>query len=187
MNTTEELLENTEVQEDVVLPATDETPDLDDEMEIPENYFADVKDEDFVATDTEEDMSIFQMDFSDVEEEEVKEAEREAQKELKKQQKLAKKAKGWFTLLVRIMVIVMGPIFVISLFYIIDSVSSAKKLTHQLVNGEMQALTVSAGRAKRLTHSAAASNASVESKPPETPMTIHLLRECSNRRIRPHT
>ena len=141
MNTTEELLENTEAQEEMVLPATDVNPDSDDEMEIPEDYFADVKEEDFVDTDAEEDTDIFQMDFSDVEEEERKEAEREAQKELKKQ---AKKERGWFTLLVRIMTIVMGPILIISLFYIIDSVASAKKLTHQLVQGEMQSLTISA-------------------------------------------
>ena len=141
MNTTEELLENTEAQEEMVLPATDVNPDSDDEMEIPEDYFADVKEEDFVDTDAEEDTDIFQMDFSDVEEEERKEAEREAQKELKKQ---AKKERSWFTLLVRIMTIVMGPILIISLFYIIDSVASAKKLTHQLVQGEMQSLTISA-------------------------------------------
>ncbi len=144
MNTTEELLETTEAQEDVILSATDVNPDPDDEMEIPEDYFADVKEEDFVETDAEEDADIFQMDFSDVEEEEAKEAEREAQKELKKQQKLAKKEKGWFTLILRIFLIVMGPILVISLFYIIDSVSSAKKLTHQLVQGEMEGLTISA-------------------------------------------
>lgn len=145
MNTTEELLETAEVQEEVILPATDATPDQDDEMEIPEDYFADVKDEDFVASDFEDDAEdIFRMDFSDVEEEEAREAEREAQKERKKQQKQAKKARGWFTLMLRILVIVMGPILVISLFYIIDSISSAKKLTHQLVQGEMEGLTVSA-------------------------------------------
>ncbi len=142
MNTTEELLETTEAQEDVILSATAANPD--DEMEIPEDYFADVKEEDFVATDAEEDADIFQMDFSDVEEEEAREAERAAQKELKKQQKQAKKEKGWFTLMFRILLLVMGPILVISLFYIIDSVSSAKKLTHQLVQGEMEGLTVSA-------------------------------------------
>ncbi|MBQ8846449.1 MAG: hypothetical protein IJ006_04840, partial [Lachnospiraceae bacterium] len=149
MNTTEELLETAEVQEEVILPATDATPDQDDEMEIPEDYFADVKDEDFVASDFEDDAEdIFRMDFSDVEEEEAKEAERAARKELKKQ---AKKDRGWFTLLVRIMTIVMGPILIISLFYIIDSVSSAKKLTHQLVQGEMQSLTVSAVEAFSVT------------------------------------
>ena len=144
MNTTEELLETTEVQEEAILSATDVNPDPDDDMEIPADYFADVKEEDFVDTDAEEDTDIFQMDFSDVEEEEAREAEREAQKELKKQEKQAKKEKGWFTLMLRILVIVMGPILVISLFYIIDSVSSAKKLTHQLVYGEMEGLTISA-------------------------------------------
>jgi len=144
MNTTEELLENTEVSEEELIPATDVNPDPEDEMEIPEDYFADVKEEEFVATDDEEDEDIFQMDFSDVEEDEIKEAEREAQRELKKQMWQARKEKGWFTLMLRILVIVMGPILVISLFYIIDSVSSAKKLTHQLVNGEMEGLTISA-------------------------------------------
>ena len=151
MNTTEELLETTEVQEEAILSATDVNPDPDDDMEIPADYFADVKEEDFVDTDAEEDTDIFQMDYSDVEEEEAREAEREAQKELKKQQKQAKKEKGWFTLMLRILVIVMGPILVISLFYIIDSVSSAKKLTHQLVQGEMQGLTVSAVEAFTIT------------------------------------
>ena len=144
MNTTEELLGTADAQEEEIVPATDVNPDPDDEMVIPEDYFADVKEEDFVDADAEEDTDIFQMDFSDVEEEEVREAEREAQKELKKQQKQAKKEKGWFTLMLRILVIVMGPILVISLFYIIDSVSSAKKLTHQLVYGEMEGLTISA-------------------------------------------
>lgn len=148
---TEELFETTEAQEDVAVAAEAVNPDPDEEMEIPEDYFADVKEEDFVAADAEDDVDIFQMDFSDVEEEEVREAEREAQKELKKQEKQAKKAKGWFTLMIRILVIVMGPILVISLFYIIDSVSSAKKLTHQLVQGEMQGLTVSAVEAFTIT------------------------------------
>lgn len=141
---TEELLETTEAQAGAVVSATDVNPDRDEEMEIPEDYFADVNDADFVAAESEDDADIFQMDFSDVEKEEAREAEREAQKELKKQEKKAKKAKGWFTLMLRILVIVMGPILVISLFYIIDSISSAKKLTHQLVQGEMEGLTVSA-------------------------------------------
>ncbi len=150
MNTTDELLETTEGFEDVPVPEdTDVQPDQVEDMEIPEDYFKDVKDEDFVSVDEDDgDVSIFEMDFSDVEEEEAREAEREKQKELRRQ---AKKERGWFTLLVRIMTIVMGPILIISLFYIIDSVSSAKKLTHQLVQGEMQSLTVSAVEAFSVT------------------------------------
>ncbi len=138
MNTTEELLETTE---EPVGNAV--SPDL-EEMEIPEDYFKDVKDEDFITDDSDDsdiDTDIFQMDFSDVEEEEAKEAEREAKRALIKQQL---KEKNWFTLMVRIMAIVLGPIVIISLFYIFDSVSSAKKLTHQLVQGEMEGLAVSA-------------------------------------------
>ena len=142
MNTTEELLETTEELTEALVPA-DVNPDAGEEMELPEDFFADVKDEDFVAVDYEDDIDtdIFKMDFSDVEEEEAKEAEREAQKALKKEQK---KNRGWLTLMVRIMILVLGPIVLISLFFMLDSVSSAKKLTHKLVHGEMEGLTVSA-------------------------------------------
>lgn len=138
MNTTEELFETTEEPAGAAL-----TPDP-EELEIPEDFFKDVDEEDFITDDSDDsdiDTDIFQMDFSDVEEEEAKEAEREAKKLLKKQQN---KEKHWFTLMVRIMAIVLGPILIISLFYIIDSVSSAKKLTHKLVYGEMKGLTISA-------------------------------------------
>ena len=138
MNTTEELFETTEEPAGAAL-----TPDP-EELEIPEDFFKDVDEEDFITDDSDDsdiDTDIFQMDFSDVEEEEAKEAEREAKKLLKKQQN---KEKHWFTLMVRIMAIVLGPILIISLFYIIDSVSSAKKLTHKLVYGEMEGLTISA-------------------------------------------
>ena len=145
MSTTEELFETTEEQADVSAPAeTDVNPDPVDEMEIPEDFFKDISEDDFVTDDSDDsdiDTDIFQMDFSDVEEEEAKEAEREAQRALKKQQK---KEKNLFSLMVRIMAIVLGPILIISLFYIIDSVSSAKKLTHKLVYGEMEGLTISA-------------------------------------------
>ena len=142
MNTTEELLETTEELTEALVPA-DVNPDAGEEMELPEDFFADVKDEDFVAVDYEDDIDtdIFKMDFSDVEEEEAKEAEREAQKALKKEQK---KNRGWLTLMVRIMILVLGPIVLISLFFMLDSASSAKKLTHKLVHGEMEGLTVSA-------------------------------------------
>lgn len=144
MDTTEELFETTEGLADASVPTdADVKPDQSEEMEIPENFFDDVKEEDFVTVDFEDDVDadIFKMDFSDVEEEEAREAEREAKKALKKQ---LKKDKHWFTLMVRILSIVLGSILIISLFYIIDSVSSAKKLTHKLVQGEMDGLAVSA-------------------------------------------
>lgn len=152
MNTTEELTETTECQADVASQAeADVSPDRVEELEIPENYFDDVKEEVFRGDDAGVDEDMFRMDFSDVEAEEAREAEREAKKALKKQKRLERKARGWFTLLVRIMTIVMGPILVISLFFIIDSISSAKKLTHQLVQGEMQSLTISAVEAFTVT------------------------------------
>ena len=145
MNTTEELFDTTEGLADASVPTeADVKPDGPEDMEIPEDFFKDVKDEDFVAVDAEDsgvDPDIFTMDFSDVEEEEAKEAEREAKKAEKKQQR---KDKHWFNLMVRILAIVMGPILIISLFYIIDSVSSAKKLTHKLMQGEMEGLAISA-------------------------------------------
>ncbi len=142
MNTTEELLEKTEELTEASVP-TDVNPVAGEEMEIPEDFFADVKDEDFVTVDYEDDIDtdIFKMDFSDVEEEEAREAEREAQKALKKEQK---KNRGWLTLMVRIMILVLGPVLLVSLFFMLDSASSAKKLTHKLVHGEMEGLTVSA-------------------------------------------
>lgn len=144
MSTTEELFETAEEQTGVSATAdTDVTPDA-EELEIPEDFFKDVKDEDFVTDDTEDsdiDTDIFTMDFSDVEKEEAKEAERAAKWALLKKQL---KERHWFTLMVRIMALVLGPILVISLFYIFDSVSSAKKLTHRLVQGEMEGLAISA-------------------------------------------
>ena len=140
MNTTDELLEATEVVTDAATPVdADVNPIEEGELEIPEDFFADVKDEEFVATDAEDDdADIFQMDFSDVEKDEAKEAEREAKKALRKQMRRL------FPLLVRILVIVLGPILVLSIFYTVSSRSSAKKLTHQLVQGEMEAVTLSA-------------------------------------------
>ncbi len=144
MNTTDEFFETTEGLSDASVPTdADVKPDQGEEMTLPEGFFDDVKDEDFVTVDYEDDVDtdIFKMDFSDVEEEEAREAEREAQKALKKE---LKKNRSWLTLMVRILAIVLGPVLIISLFYIIDSVSSAKKLTHKLVHGEMEGLTVSA-------------------------------------------
>lgn len=77
------------------------------------------------------------MDFSDIENEEQKALRKEQRRE-------EKKMKGRFGLAARILTIVMVPILILSVFYIADSVSSAKKLTHELLYGEMEGLTVSA-------------------------------------------
>lgn len=141
----EDLLELAEEQETVsAVEDADMIPEQSEDLEIPEDFFADVKDEDFVSVDYEEtdvDTDIFEMDFSDVEEEEAKEEERLAKKLQKKQER---KNRCWFDLMARILAIVMVPILVISLFYILNSTSSAKKLTHKLVHGEMEGLAVSA-------------------------------------------
>lgn len=147
MNTTDELLEATDVVADAATPVdADVNPIGEEELEIPEDFFADVKDEEFVANDSEDDDGdIFQMDFSDVEAEEARETARAERKILKKMlREERKKTRRLFPLLVRILVIVLGPILVLSIFYIACSRSSAKKLTHQLVHGEMEAVTLSA-------------------------------------------
>ncbi len=153
MNTTDDFLENAAEQEELLEAAvTNETPDTGDDMDIPENFFAGVNEEDFVAVDAQEDEEddtedagvLFEMDYSDVEREDAKEEERLRKKELKAEAKKARKEKTFFNLMVRILALVMGPVIAISMFYIIDSVSSAKKLTHELVYGEMEGLTVSA-------------------------------------------
>ena len=51
MNTTEELLETTEVQTEAAL--------TDGEMEIPKDYFSDISDADFIDVDAEENTDIF--------------------------------------------------------------------------------------------------------------------------------
>ncbi|MBQ8798408.1 MAG: methyl-accepting chemotaxis protein [Lachnospiraceae bacterium] len=154
MDTTEEILTPAEeaVEASVAentneLSETTETPDTDMEMELPEGFFDGVEEEKFSDDETEEE-DIFDMDFSDVEAEEAREAAKEAakaeRKALKEKKKQERKERGWFTLLVRILTIVLGPILILSLFYILCSGTSAKKLTHKLVQGEMEALTVSA-------------------------------------------
>ena len=147
MNTTDELLEATEVVTDAATPVdADVNPIEEGELEIPEDFFADVKDEEFVATDAEDDdADIFQMDFSDVEAEEARETAKAERKILKKMlREERKKNRRLFPLLVRILLIVLGPILVLSIFYTVSSRFSAKKLTHQLVHGEMEAVTLSA-------------------------------------------
>ncbi len=146
MNTADELFETAKGQAEAsVAAATNVDLDMSGDMEIPENFFDDVEDEEFTEYDTEADPSIFEMDFSDVEKEEAKEAER-AEKRAQRKAALKKKWKEmrWFGLMVRIFIIVMGPILTLTLFYIIASGSSAKNLTHKLVHGEMEGLTVSA-------------------------------------------
>ncbi len=148
MDTTEEILKPAEASEETsVTENTNITPDTDMDMELPEGFFDGVEEEKFSDDDTE-DEDFFDMDFSDVEEEEAREAAKEAakaeRKALKERKKQERKERGWFTLLVRILTIVLGPILILSLFYIICSGTSAKKLTHKLVQGEMEALTISA-------------------------------------------
>ena len=153
MNTTDDFLEKDAEQEEFLDAAvTNETPEAGDDMDIPESFFAGVNEEDFVAVDAEDDAEdteedegvLFEMDYSDVEKEDAKEEERLRKKELKAEAKKARKEKTFFNLMVRILALVMGPVIVLSMYYIIDSVSSAKKLTHELVYGEMEGLTVSA-------------------------------------------
>jgi len=141
MNTTEELFETAEGQAEV--PVTSDTnPETGGASE---SFFDDVKEEGFVTDDSDDNADIFKMDFSDVEEEEIREAEKAKRKVERKEARIKKRQeRRLFTLLVRILVIVMIPILVLSFFYIISSRVSAKKLTHQLVYGEMEGLTISA-------------------------------------------
>lgn len=143
MNTTEELFENT-----AELTGAAGASDKNHGMEVPENFFDDVKEDGFAAGGSDEDADIFDMDFSDVEEEEAREAEKAARKAAKRAQRQEqwekRRNRTWFTLLMRILVLVMGPILVISLFYIVNSAFSVRKLTRQLLQGEMEGLTTSA-------------------------------------------
>ena len=144
MNRTEDFFENAEGQADA-LRATEVVPDIDDELEIPKNFFAGVKEEDFIADDSEEDVEMFDMDFSDIEEEEKKEEAKKVAKEERKAKAKEKRRKAaGFTLTKRILALVIGPLLAVSLFYIIDSVSSVRKLTHELMKEEMAGLTMSA-------------------------------------------
>jgi len=152
MNTTGDFLEQAAEQE--VMPdsaVTNETSDIEEEMDIPENFFAGLEEEEFITDDSEENSDsdvLFEMDYSDVEREDAKEEEKlrkkEAKKEVRDAAKKARKEKTFFNLMARILALVMGPVIALSMFYIVDSVSSAKKLTHELVYGEMEGLTVSA-------------------------------------------
>lgn len=92
-------------------------------------------------TDIEDNSDMFDMDFSDVEEEEAREA---ARAEKRAERKKARENKNRFTLIVRILLIATVPILLISLFYLLSSQSSARKLTHRLLQSEMEGLTVSA-------------------------------------------
>ncbi|MGN1085087.1 MAG: methyl-accepting chemotaxis protein [Lachnospiraceae bacterium] len=138
MNTTDETLENMQEQENVTVAGTEPNaePDTERGIEIPEDYFKGIEDEAFAEDETAEDVAfdMFEMDFSDVEEEEKKEAE--------KAEKKAKKRR--FTLTARLLAIALAPIILLGLFYIVKSKSSAAKLTHELVQKEMEGLAVSA-------------------------------------------
>ena len=143
MRTADEFLKKTDEQAEALLLTEPEVEP--EELEIPANFFKGVKDEDFMAGDSDEVADVFDMDFSDIEKEEAKEAAKVVAKKEKKKKKAEKKAKNArFTLLKRILLIVLGPIVLLSVFYIVDSVASANKLSHQLMQGEMKSLTLSA-------------------------------------------
>lgn len=127
MSTTDEMLQNTEVAGKVTEVIPDDTACLNDMAA--------------VHNKEEESEFDFEMDYSDIEAEEAKEALKAAKKAEKKARK--KKKMNW-GLTIRIIGIVMVPIYVLSIFYIADSIASAKKLTHGLVRSEMETLTVSA-------------------------------------------
>lgn len=142
MNTTEDILKATESEEIKEL-----VPETEQEIEIPEDYFKGMDEMLETATDGDDDESEydFDMDFADIEKEEAKEAEKAAKK-LEKKEKREKSGGGklprWvYGLIPRILGIVLTPILVLSIFYITDSVSSAKKLTHDLVKGEVETVT----------------------------------------------
>ncbi|MBQ9766630.1 MAG: cache domain-containing protein [Lachnospiraceae bacterium] len=129
MSTTDELLKNTEAQPETATVPNDDVFGMEDK----------VTGNNKVEADSEYD---FEMDYSDIEAEEAKEALKAAKKAEKKAA-MQKKRNGW-GLTVRILGIVMVPIYILSIFYIADSISSAKKLTHELVQGEIETLTISA-------------------------------------------
>ena len=148
MNTTDDMLKDTEFQSEIFEGEPEDTVTVTEEALL--EYFVGTEN----AADEENDITDdadagsefdFDMDFSDLEEEEAREARKEAKKEEKKAAKQQKKQKkNVWGLTLRILGIVMVPIYVLSIFYIADSVSSAKKLTHRLVYGEMEGLTISA-------------------------------------------
>jgi len=89
MNTTDELFETTEELADASVVAEETViPESEEEMDIPENYLAGVSDKDFVANDSAndsaDDSDMFVMDYSDIEKEDAKEAEKAERKILKK-------------------------------------------------------------------------------------------------------
>lgn len=130
MSTTDEFLQNTEPQPETVDVPKDDVLGMEDTA-AGKNKQSEAESE-----------YDFEMDYSDIEAEEAKEAVRAAKKAEKKKV-LQEKKKGW-GLALRILGIVMVPIWLLSIFYIADSVSSAKKLTHDLVKGEIETLTISA-------------------------------------------
>lgn len=146
MNTTDELFETTEELADAAVAAEETVlPESEEEMDIPEDYLAGVSDKEFVANDSADDSDMFEMDYSDIEKEDAKEAEKAERKILKKMlREQRKKERRLFPLMARILTIVLGPILVLSVFYIACSNANSKKLTHTLVQGEMEGLTVSA-------------------------------------------
>lgn len=145
MSTTEEMFENAQEQE-AVSAAPEAEPG---EMELPEDFFEGVEEEEFAdGEDVADDTDIYNMDFTDVELEEAKELEREAAREAARLARIERrKTRSWFNLMVRILAIVLGPILVISVFFICDSLSSTKSLAHGLVRDKMEGIAVSVSEA----------------------------------------
>lgn len=137
MDTMEEVLENESGQDSRI--DTKMKSNAEPEAEIPEGYFKGIENEVFseAAAAEDTDFAMFEMDFSDVEEEEAREAK-------KAERKTANTHRSWYTLIMRILSIAMLPIVILSLFYIIDAALNTRKLTHDLVHSEMESITVSA-------------------------------------------
>lgn len=133
MNTTEELLEN----EPEHGTGTAITPDAEQGAELPADRPEEISVFEEEASADEADFAMFDMDFSDVEAEEEREARRA-------ERKAANANKSWYTLVVRILAIAALPIVILSLFYLISSSVSTKKLVHKLMHSEMKNLAVSA-------------------------------------------
>ena len=94
MSTTDELLETTEGPADISAPADVAVVPEAEELEIPEDFFQNINDEEFIADGSEDsdmDTDMFAMDFSDVEKEEAREAERAAKERAKEEAALLKK------------------------------------------------------------------------------------------------
>lgn len=129
MNLTDELISNTEEQQETAVAANDNNFGM-ETVETGKNKQSEA--------DSEYE---FEMDYSDVEAEEAREALKAAKREERKAARKKRKMNWGLTL--RILGVAMVPIYVLSIFYIADSISSTKKISQGLVKDELQALTLS--------------------------------------------